>query len=271
MSSYLFPFSQGDNLNQTQNRPYAPTHTHAHHTVNLITPPSSLNSVNPSPGIHSHFPSHSPYASLPLTPVSSSSPDRTYPPTPTPPFPNNHTPSHAKPPIPLIPALFPMHASQVFPLSHRLEIVTPPDIVLQGFITDHPHLGRTVFVHLPPPHISTHNRPEILQPNFSEVLRPHDPMHHRQVLPPSPSSSGMVSSLALDIKESLTALLDLASDSLEAKSLVLALDRDDREPERLDELLHSLMYAGGVVIRPGGLDGGWEWDTADWVLVGIEL
>jgi hypothetical protein len=154
-------------------------------------------------------------------------------------------------------------------MSHLLEIVTPPDHVLQGFIIDHPTCGRTVFVHLPPPHSSTHGRPEVLQPHFSEVLRPHDPLHHRQVLLPSPS--GQAASLALDIKESLTALLDLSSDSLDAKSLMLVLDRDDRDHERLEDLLHSLMYAGGQVIPPGRLEGGYEWDARSWVLVGIEL
>jgi hypothetical protein len=69
----------------------------------------------------------------------------------------------------------------------------------------------------------------------------------------------------------LTALLDLSSDSLEAKSLVLVLDRDDRDQERLEDLLHSLMYAGGQVIAPGRLDGEYEWDARHWVLVGIEL
>lgn len=154
------------------------------------------------------------------------------------------------------------------PISHLLEIVTPPDHVLEGFILDHPRSGRTAFVHLPPPHASTVGRPEVLQPHFSEVLRPHDPLHHRQLLS---SPTGQATSLALDIKESLTALLDLASDALDAKNLVLVLDRDDRDHERLEDLLHSLMYAGGQVIVPGRLEGGYEWDARHWVLVGMEL
>jgi hypothetical protein len=85
------------------------------------------------------------------------------------------------------------------------------------------------------------------------------------------SPPGQATSLALDIKESLTALLDLSSDSLEAKNLILVLDRDDRDQERLEDLLHSLMYAGGQVLAPGRLEGGYEWDIRHWVLVGIEL
>jgi hypothetical protein len=266
LSSYLFPFSQGESSTTSNTginyRPNA-------HDPNLFTPPSSVNqnelyntfAQRYQQQQQQHQQSRQQPMTLPLTPVSSSSPDRVHPPIhPT----SAHTP---KPPIPLIPALFPYHASEVSSISHRLEIVTPPDLVLQGFITDHRTLGRTVFVHLPPPHVSTHNRPEILEASFSEVLRPHDPHHHRHVH----TSTSHIASLALDIKESLTALLDLASDSLGAKSLILALDRDDREAERLDELLHSLMYAGGVLIKPGGLDGGWDWDCSDWVLVGIEL
>lgn len=202
-----------------------------------------------------------PLPSNPLTPVSSSSPDRTANAEIT------YLGSRAS--IPLVSTLFPFHASQMMPKCHLLEIVTPPDHILDGFILDQPNIGRTVFVHLPPPHASTHGRPEILQPHFSEVLRPHDPLHHRQI--PQLSPTNQVSSLALDIKESLTALLDLSSDSLDAKNLVLVLDRDDRDQERLEDLLHSLMYAGGQVVAPGRLDGGYEWDARHWVLVGIEL
>lgn len=77
----------------------------------------------------------------------------------------------------------------------------------------------------------------------------------------------------MDIRDSLTALLDLAAESLDAKALVLALDKDDRDREGLDGLLHSLMYAGGQMLAPGqgALDGGWEWDPTKWVLVGMEL
>jgi predicted DNA-binding protein (UPF0278 family) len=143
-----------------------------------------------------------------------------------------------------------------------LEIVTPPDLVLQGFIVD--AVSRTVYVHLPPN--AAAQRPEALTPNFSDVLRPHDPQRDPVQLPSSPRQGQ-----ALDIRESLTALLDLASDSLEAAKLVLVLDKDEREREGLSELLHALMYVGGQVVRPGCLDEGWEWDARKWVLVGIEL
>jgi len=254
LTSYLFPFSQ--NTSATTNTS-TPTFMNTTNTIYPLTPPQSvsLDRHHPPQPMRSI---HQPH--IPLTPVSSSSPDR------------ETTAESAylanSAPIPLISTLFPYHASQITSRSHLLEIVTPPDHVLEGFILDQPQCGRTVFVHLPPPHSSSH-RPEILQPHFSEVLRPHDPLHHRQVLLPSPP--GQATSLALDIKESLTALLDLSSDSLEAKNLVLVLDRDDRDHERLEDLLHSLMYAGGQVIAPGRLEGGYEWDIRHWVLVGIEL
>jgi hypothetical protein len=226
-------------------------------TTYPLTPPQSVS-------LDRHMPRTMAFqqpSNIPLTPVSSSSPN------------SDNTADSVylanRAPIPLISTLFPYHASIMNSRSHLLEIVTPPDHVLQGFILDQPHSGRTVFVHLPPPHSSTHGRPEVLQPHFSEVLRPHDPLHHRQILLPSPPNQA--TSLALDIKESLTALLDLSSDSLEAKNLVLVLDRDDRDQERLEDLLHSLLYAGGQVIAPGRLEGGYEWDARHWVLVGIEL
>jgi hypothetical protein len=166
--------------------------------------------------------------------------------------------------IPLIAAMFPFHSTQLLALSRIVEIVTPPDHVLTGFMCDH-DAGRTLFVHLPPPHVSSH-RAEALSGNFSEVLRPHDPSR-------SPPRDHTTHTDGLDVRDSLTALLDLASESLDAKALVLALNKNDREREGLDELLHSLMYAGGQVLPPGqgALDGGWEWDPRKWVLVGLEL
>lgn len=259
LSSYL-PFSSPQQSNQHGHHIHQQGHhIHQQHTFPL-TPPQSVSLDRYMPNPIAYRP---PPPSAPLTPVSSSSPDRTA-----------QTDAAARdaanrPNIPLISTVFPYHASQLSVMSHILEIVTPPDHVLQGFILDHPTCGRTVYVHLPPPHSSAHGRPEVLQPHFSEVLRPHDPLHHRQVLLPSPT--GQATSLALDIKESLTALLDLSSDALDAKSLVLVLDRDDRDHERLEDLLHSLMYAGGQVIAPGRLEGGYEWDARHWVLVGIEL
>lgn len=244
LSSYLLPYSQHSQQQHQQTYP--------------LTPPQSVSFDRHMPNPISF---QAPPPSIPLTPVSSSSPNRT-----------SSSSSHDRPDrpsIPLISAVFPSDASQLWSMAHLLEIVTPPDHILQGFILDHPTCGRTVFVHLPPPHSSTHGRAEVLQPHFSEVLRPHDPLHHRQILSQSPT--GQPASLALDIKESLTALLDLSSDSLDAKNLMLVLDRDDRDHERLEDLLHSLMYAGGQVIPPGRLEGGYEWDARSWVLVGIEL
>ena len=192
--------------------------------------------------------------SLPLTP------------SPGSPYAQPNIPEPERPAIPLISVLFPYHASQVAELSRMLEIVTPPDHVLDGFILDHPTFGRSTYIHLPPLHSSAMSQPEILSPHFFEVLRPHDPL---LVLPTVASQSP--ANRALDMRESLTALLDLAADSLEATSLVLVLDKDDRDPERMNELLHSLMYVGGQVIKQGALPGGWEWDPTRWVLVGIEL
>ncbi len=151
-------------------------------------------------------------------------------------------------------------------MSHSLEIVTPPDHVLQGFIVDQPTFGRAVYIHLPPLHSTATSRPETLSPHFFEVLRPHDPFRPLPVIAAQSSVYG-----ALDMRESLTALLDLAADSLSATSLILALDKDDREPEKLGELLHSLMYVGGQAVKQGALPGGWEWDPRRWVLVGMEL
>jgi hypothetical protein len=255
LTSYLFPSQTASTSTSTTTPMNTNTNTTTmNNTTYPLTPPQSvsLDRHMPQPMI-SRPPHH------PLTPVSSSSPDSDI---STGSYLANTTS------IPLISTLFPFHASQMTSRSHLLEIVTPPDHVLEGFILDQPHSGRTVFVHLPPPHSSSH-RPEILQPHFSEVLRPHDPLHHRQILMSSPP--GQAKSLALDIKESLTALLDLSSDSLEAKNLILVLDRDDRDQERLEDLLHSLMYAGGQVLAPGRLEGGYEWDIRHWVLVGIEL
>lgn len=75
----------------------------------------------------------------------------------------------------------------------------------------------------------------------------------------------------LDIRESLTALLDLSADMLEASKMVLILDKKERGEEGVRDLVHSLMYAGGVVLRQGGIEGDWEWDQTRWVLVGMEL
>ncbi|ORY31592.1 ornithine decarboxylase antizyme-domain-containing protein [Naematelia encephala] len=246
LTSYLFPFSQRSfpgqqHISSVNGR-----------LNNALTPPSSF-----SPNMT--LPLAMPCApmSLPLTPESSSSPVHR----------SASMPSITETrdtPVPLISALFPYHATMAAQMSHRLEIVTPPDHVLQGFILDHPECGRAVYIHLPPPHVSASDRPEYLAPHFSAVLRPHDPK-----LSTSPEQASSLQ--ALDIRESLTALLDLASDSLKATSLILVLDQDDRGQEGLGDLLHSLMYVGGQVVKPGMLEGGWEWDPRRWVLVGMEL
>lgn len=251
LTSYLFPFSP--NASTTSPQPVSGYNTN---NIAPFTPPSSL---TPNVVIYNQFNLQPPHSPL-LTPESSNescSPSSAN--MSTTPMYNANNAS-----IPLIATLFPFHSTQLSTMSTVLEIVTPPDHVLAGFIADHP-AGRTVYVHLPPPHVSSH-RPEALSGNFSDVLRPHDPSRspHRQFSSPLDG---------LDIRESLTALLDLSADQLDAKALVLVLDKDDRELEGLNELLHSLMYVGGHVLPPGkkALDGGWEWDPRRWVLVGMEL
>lgn len=101
----------------------------------------------------------------------------------------------------------------------------------------------------------------------------------------------------IDIRDQLTSLLDLASDSLHATKVILALRRSERDDESLRVLLHSLAYVGGeVLVSPSSVgvrvrgsggrrmvmgmgNGGWglgegwdwEWNEEEWVLVGIEL
>jgi len=251
LTSYLFPFSP--NASTTSPQPVSGYNTN---NIAPFTPPSSL---TPNVVIYNQFNLQPPHSPL-LTPESSNdscSPSSAN--MPTTPMYNANNAS-----MPLIATLFPFHSTQLSTMSTVLEIVTPPDHILAGFIADHP-AGRTVYIHLPPPHVSSH-RPEALSGNFSDVLRPHDPSRspHRQFSSPLDG---------LDIRESLTALLDLSADQLNAKALVLVLDKDDRELEGLNELLHSLMYVGGHVLPPGkkALDGGWEWDPRRWVLVGMEL
>ncbi|WVF67339.1 hypothetical protein IAT40_002092 [Kwoniella sp. CBS 6097] len=274
-----------------------PTHSQPRSTStvsDLPTPPSSFTrSVDIPPP---NQPSSSPYnaqaqtatMSLPLTPTSSSSlsgsRDVSVKRNPSPAKTASSgkskvtTDKHERQVISLISSIFPTQFTAIAQSSHTLEIVTPPSNILRGFILD--HNSRTVFIHLPPPSASSEaaQRPETLSPNFSQVLRPHDPFMVLSTSPPSASSSpgsesGSTSktNYALDIRESLTALLDLASEALEASNLVLVLDRDEREQEGLGELLHSLMYVGGQVIKPGAMEGGWEWDPMKWVLVGMEL
>ncbi|WVQ94935.1 hypothetical protein IAU59_002023 [Kwoniella sp. CBS 9459] len=246
----------------------------------LPTPPSSFTRSVDIPQPNPNQTSSSLYnpqtqtatMSLPLTPTSSSSLSARNP-SPAKAVSKSKvtTDKQERQVISLISSIFPAHFATIAQASHTLEIVTPPCNILKGFVLD--HNSRTVFIHLPPPSASSQaaQRPETLSPNFSQVLRPHDPFMVLSTSPPSVSSPTKTTNYALDIRESLTALLDLASEALEASSLVLVLDREEREQEGLGELLHSLMYVGGQVIKPGAMEGGWEWDPMKWVLVGMEL
>jgi hypothetical protein len=164
--------------------------------------------------------------------------------------------------LPLITSIFPYAASSVASAAYMLEIVTPPENVMRGFVADCDSLGRCVLVHLPSSLSAAPAAPEPLAPHFSDVLRPHDPRRAHPEAPPQTRT--------LDIREALTALLDLA-DTLEASHLLLALDRRECPPALLSELLHSLMFVGGTPVRPGAPVGEWEWDARSWALVSIEL
>ncbi|XAO26234.1 hypothetical protein I312_105068 [Cryptococcus bacillisporus CA1280] len=271
LTSYLHQhFSQISYIDHPATQSFRP-HSHVP-TSNLITPPSSFTQSVEIPRARVASSSRPPM-SLPLTPSSPSSvsgqhdsPERTS---------VSGVPDHAKYPnsvTSLIASIFPQHAPTVSLLTHTLEILTPPSHILYGFIVDYPppsSSGRTVFVYLPPGHGTANQRPEALSPNFSQILRPHDPMFSNS--PPRDSSPVSNTAYALDIRESLTALLDLAAEALEASHCVLILNRSESEQEALGEMLHSLMYVGGQVIKPGGLEGGWEWDPMKWILVGMEL
>ncbi|OXC68943.1 hypothetical protein AYX13_02554 [Cryptococcus neoformans] len=271
LTSYLHQhFSQISSIDHPSTQSF---HAQSHDpTSDLITPPSSFTQSVEIPRAQIASSSR-PSMSLPLTPSSTPSvngqhdspeqisatgiPDRRK-------YSNSVTS--------LIASIFPQHAPTVSLLSHTLEILTPPSHILYGFIVDYPppySSGRTVFVYLPSGHGTANQRPETLSPNFSQILRPHDPMFSNS--PPKDTSPVSGTAYALDIRESLTALLDLAAEALEASHCVLVLNRSESEQEALGEMLHSLMYVGGQVIKPGGLEGGWKWDTTEWVLVGMEL
>jgi hypothetical protein len=232
-------------------------------------------------------------ASLPLTPVTSNENDGAMPldpPTTSPDNPSDASDSPCDINIPLIQLVFPRHAAWICETSFPLHIVTPPSHVLDGFVADpRPSSApsslvdagpfgtgiesRIALIRLPPPH-HTSARPERLNANFSDILRAHDSTR----LANSSAFGSAASRLhgALDIKESLTALLDLAGECLEAEHLVLILDKQERGEGEMRALLHSLLYAGGVVLPPtqgqgNGVLGGWEWDHERWVLVGLEL
>jgi len=68
---------------------------------------------------------------------------------------------------------------------------------------------------------------------------------------------------AVNLRESIVALLDLADESLECNALVIVLERSSRD---LSSLLHSLMYVGGTVVTAPVF----KVDPA-FVLVGMEI
>ena len=68
---------------------------------------------------------------------------------------------------------------------------------------------------------------------------------------------------ALDLRQSIVALLDLADERLECGALVIALERSAPE---LGDLLHALMYVGGTVVTKPPF----EVDPA-FVMVGLEI
>ena len=168
--------------------------------------------------------------------------------------------------IPLLTSLFPTRDVNNSTTCYPLEIVTPPSHKIEGFILDRSDNGRSAYIHLVPPQAATSSS-EQLSANFSEVLRPHDPSRIRSGSVSGGTTGLTTSSHNLDLRDSLTALLDLAHESLRAKRLILVLDR----VEGMAELLYSLMYAGGQVITPGVACDGWQWDSDQWVLVGMEL
>jgi hypothetical protein len=252
LMSYLYPHSQSSSVSSAI-RPSAHGYNANVQESHILTPPSSLST--PSVKIPLVTPEFSRRTSLPLTPSSSSGvPEHTQ---------MSCLPRHNQP-IPLLATLFPYHVSQVMSMARILEVVLPPAQILQGFIIDHPDFGRAAYVHLPSSLLGS-SQPEALKASFSEVLRPLEPVYRSE-----PESAASLH-YGLDMRESLTALMDLASDHLQASSLVLVLDRLCGGEEGMSELLHSLMYVGGQVLRPGGVEGGWEWDSATWVLVGMEM
>lgn len=71
------------------------------------------------------------------------------------------------------------------------------------------------------------------------------------------------SAASVNLRESIVALLDLADESLQCSALVIALERSS---PFLGDLLHSLMYVGGVVVSKPPF----QVDQA-YVLVGLEI
>ena len=268
--SYLLSYSQADHTIISQSGPRNPFQAlenlpSQNAPIPPLTPPSSFSANVDIPGQPSSSPVDRPY-SLPLTPMSIPpfQPMNQSLPAGSPQKPAPLQNSSSRPPILLLDALFTSQQSITSLSAHALEIVTPPDNILQGFIVDQPIHGRAVYIHLQTPR-SARDQNRDLPANFSEVLRPHDPSRLSAI------EQSTSEAAHLDVRESLTALLDLASDPLDANQLILVLSRDERGNEALDEMLHSLMYVGGQMIRQGLLEGGWEWDPSKWILVGMEL
>ncbi|KAJ2918060.1 hypothetical protein MD484_g2391, partial [Candolleomyces efflorescens] len=68
---------------------------------------------------------------------------------------------------------------------------------------------------------------------------------------------------AVNLRESIVALLDLADESLGCNALVIALERSSPD---LSNLLHSLMYVGGTVVTKPAFP-----VASAFVLVGLEI
>jgi hypothetical protein len=138
--------------------------------------------------------------------------------------------------------------------------------------------GKIVFIHLPP----MGNSSSTGRQDFAT-----------RSLEDDDGSPGGDDEANTDIRDQLTSLLDLASDSLSASRVILVLRRSERDDESLRVLLHSLAYVGGEVLTSPssatasqsergrrtrwnvniGIGEGcdWEWDDREWVLVGIDL
>lgn len=181
------------------------------------------------------------------------------------PSPTPHHPVSQTQLIGFLTPLFPYHATIAIACARLLELVLPhTSPVLIGAAIDLPaHSygvdprrpgklridpgGRTVYLSLP-----SFSPSKSLQSSEGES----DSHDHN---------------LDIDIRDHLTSLLDLVADALDATELVLVLDRRNRQDEELREFLHALAYVGGIVLRPGKVRGGFEWDDKRWVLVAIEL
>jgi hypothetical protein len=67
----------------------------------------------------------------------------------------------------------------------------------------------------------------------------------------------------LKLKDSVVALIDLATETLACSSLVIALDKDS---PNLNDILHAMMYVGGTIVaKPPFIV------NPNKILVGLEL